>query len=1384
MHGDNTAFGTGGGASSLMLPTITAEIRKQFVPLLYALEGMDNFTGHTYLIELVFSLVRFDACLSTEERTLFVRAFDSVIKRLLANARKTAATRAKLEELQAFLVEIISRCEALQDLCEAHPQHRPPSRKETVADALLGPPVAGPGEGNHQGSDPGGPGTTPGLSDKQMTLQQTLQSSFRRRLAVGIAGARWAAPASLSGVDPSGSPDNLIQVADGLCNHPPTSFYPPQQQQPEQDSHQVSGLPNPSASESTSTCVLRTATARSQSSGTPPDAAVPSPIHPTPDAQQQTGRVASTAEEVWATGFWTLVSGTLPVADVRLLIALLTQSAVNDSLSVSPGSSYVGAHVTSPTSLLKLKRSAVRAPLSLEEMMAENGSPVQWELWVAIQAVLSVLTDGLLNSGDDVLHGSGASRGRRTPLVTDTVSVTTAGRAPVNDSFDIDIGDATSNSRCDPRGTLLPSSHSLNLLQTVFYPSLRNYISNFATLIRVAPALAAQATMAREGLEAARHGDAIQQQQQQLCHTMGSATLSTGVEHNRSTVDLMALTDRAGSPGVGGAAGDLTPNSLLTSSFALPTYVGVLTEGGSEQVRPVDVVLHILVHALQGSLAEHELRNMSTLCNRSDAVADPIGSPQWGRQQPPWIRSNDNFSFTSFESSTLMGPVAHSGQTPAVRDEDSMDLAAVGRTLPYHMLTELYPMLDSVRDALTSVQSIERQLEGEVTLVIFRVLTTVLDCLIPLVSVADYRVSLFYRKWTCDLYRLLQEEELLERLQAILQQISLPEGDVSVVPEPVESSPTAGEERVAAAAAPGSFDAPPSSVVDPTTPSAAVPTKTQSKISKKKNDKKPKKEHPPSVPDSITPPRRSSKPSVPAVVEAAATTKSITAPPSGGKPQRQKGTGTRKVPREKTPTATATLTPAVDVLINPPEECEQQNSGDENAAAMTAAAPGTLLPTPEGDGEPQDKAEKEEYDLIPVPAACQDDAWALVVPGSAVQLLIDGQRLSHCPDPSDIGGNEDFNSRDVTHPTLSTMTTSVTRRSRPKELAHSGGPHVGTAEGLAVRTAHALLDSRTTILPPQNYVMNRLIAATVRGLDTECVPVLRSVFCSAARPSSTVSGLFSAHSVGGGLPGGGATLFPHMRGVHGEPQQDGPHSSQRRCVGSAPVPAPSDAREGVPVADTRTTGDNLGGESLALMHHHRYHYPVVATREDVAQLYLATLAEMEVSLSPHDPIRAALVQNTVDFLLSSVHDGRRARDILDAYLAEVNEERVQLPLVHPVVLVGLDISGSPITIGGPTATPKLTTAATSANSSAFSVTSVRRSPATPQAARAAGAASPHSTAAGPPADALNPATSPHPQMPMIPVVIPSWSSDEDRHLFLTVLETMRQTQIMLHERLE
>ncbi|RNF26156.1 uncharacterized protein Tco025E_01601 [Trypanosoma conorhini] len=307
----------------------------------------------------------------------------------------------------------------------------------------------------------------------------------------------------------------------------------------------------------------------------------------------------------------------------------------------------------------------------------------------------------------------------------------------------------------------------------------------------------------------------------------------------------------------------------------------------------------------------------------------------------------------------------------------------------------------------------------------------------------------------------------------------------------------------------------------------------------------------------------------------------------------------------------------------------------------------------------------------------------------------------------------------------------------------------------SVLIAESLLEGSVEEAPPtRGFVMTRLMAALLRDGSTDKLRHLALASERSTRGAGVVAATpHDSHSTTARKP------VPAMRNTR--------RSTRKKTT--SPYSSPMTTK----LPQTAPETKNAAPQQVSLTL-----YPVLTSVDDVKALYLSVLEDAEVALSPLDPIRAALVQNTVDFLASGMRLPGAAYELLDAYLDDVSIEPIQPPATRRVAL-----DGTPETTRGGGEYPL------PVSDSPFSVTTVRRArqmPSDVPAAIGGKMHTPHSShpiqsRRGGPVD--KDAGAAALRFPLVPKVIPSWNTQEETEQFLMILALLRREYIVLRAEL-
>ncbi|KEG15171.1 hypothetical protein DQ04_00161110 [Trypanosoma grayi] len=600
----------------------------------------------------------------------------------------------------------------------------------------------------------------------------------------------------------------------------------------------------------------------------------------------------------------------------------------------------------------------------------------------------------------------------------------------------------------------------------------------------------------------------------------------------------------------------------------------------SGHVRPIDVVLFCFLRSL---------------INMKSNISSDVASV---------ARADDTDQSTARKSSSEDAAAAFQKEPP---DNAMMNL-------PGRMAAELEVMIKQVQESMASTQALQEQIREEVALLVFRAITITVDLLIPAVQCADRRVMMFYRKWICDLYRLLWEEDLLERFSGLVE-VNIPQTyiDNTLI---------------------GNFFLP---------------------------------------------------------------------------------RGMQATPQCST-------------------SCGRHLSGREGSAVSASKQ------------QHNSTSEQNDYGVILEDGDEEQkcSTLACIAPGNAYSRSARSPVVGSCTTAS-------LNATVTAHPSLFLSTTAAANE------CHHG---FGLFDDPAVLVAESLLeDTSTETPPPCSFVVTRLMAALLRGLDTDRLRHLAPV------PDR------SPHSSAGFTP---STDQP-LSGVRKTPLSV---RTVKKSTRKKIVPSPQRSSPPLPV---KVYSPSLEEKPAGSPQRTRFRYPAVTTADDVKALYCNALLEAEIALSPLDPIRAALVQNAVDYLVSAMHNPKEAYELLDAYLDDVGTEQIQPPATGRAALDGTMDNNCGSSGGGGGGSHSL-----SVPDSPFSVTTVRRVRPMPSDMTLGGGDKIHAhhtshtthvkRSAGVEKDNNSAASM---RLPLIPKVIPSWNSTEEQEQFLVILALLRREYITL-----
>ncbi|GET87797.1 hypothetical protein, conserved [Leishmania tarentolae] len=633
-------------------------------------------------------------------------------------------------------------------------------------------------------------------------------------------------------------------------------------------------------------------------------------------------------------------------------------------------------------------------------------------------------------------------------------------------------------------------------------------------------------------------------------------------------------------------------------------------------------------------------------------------------------------------------------------------------SLPSIMKAELQHLQEQLCSTSRAVRRMEGQVRGELALLLFRLLSIVLDWLMPAVYVADTRVWLFYRKWCCDLYRVLcTDAALLEEFHRLLNQSGLAVSSAAADVRGL-SSPLRGSTRDMN----GSRPAKARSVTRTPTcsPLGGSPSSPGSNMAQ--------------------PPTRLNLSSTLAAVSAADADSS----------------GNHDVSADFVALKGAAAS-TCGTARHPNASCVSPLTGDPSAAtsasiedAFSFILPGSSLSVSVSHKTPpiqpgvlnllaQEEAER------------RGEALAGMASLRAAQALL----------------NDEGTVVPLPCPFLITRLVAATLRGVDANTAESllwvaGQPSTSDAAAGAVVGSGVLVDGRSSRNVDSGTPPNQRAAAAVGAPESragrehrgtggdghvhDAAGVKNEIVLSETHLSHSARRTASKHRLPHHRHHHHSRYPPHHRSISADARVGGRASSatvscytvdsdeddagygdswygvlarrERSRLAPSPLLGPvADNGPGrgtavsvsallpntatrAPFSDLASTGgpQRLSfspqiSEGPTLVHHHRFRYPSVHGYADVAKLYLATLEDAELLLSPHDPVYASLVLSAADLHLHDLRDTATAASLVNTYLVDVGEEHIQGPVWEelPAVVIsdeGGGVSASSINVAG------------------------------------------------------------------------------------------------------
>ncbi|KAG5507621.1 hypothetical protein JKF63_06570 [Porcisia hertigi] len=716
-------------------------------------------------------------------------------------------------------------------------------------------------------------------------------------------------------------------------------------------------------------------------------------------------------------------------------------------------------------------------------------------------------------------------------------------------------------------------------------------------------------------------------------------------------------------------------------------------------------------------------------------------------------------------------------------------------SLPSIMKAELRLLQEKLHNTSRAVQRMERQVRGELALLLFRILSIVLDWLMPAVHVSDVRLWVFYRKWCCDLYRVLcSSDALLEEFHTLLDQRGLAVSSTATGAGDLHGQP--GESRR------GTHGVSPVEAISVRTtdnlgPPQGPPPQAQSPLSGR-----------PPVVRTATADNddhdNSSKVCV-AREGATASTGGAAQPPSLPLHLPQVG-DTLATTNASMEDAFSFILPgtslAVSVLHETPPvqpgvlkllaqgEADLRGEALADMASLRAAQAllnneGTVVPLPRpflitrlvaatlrgisadiaesllwivgqtpalDDSADNDPGGGGKRDTSNVLEESQRDRNASSGMSQKTRCVADpGGRGSRehrkHSDDTCCGGHTDYVKEDEKESVLRGRHRQPSQSHRRSGFHHRSTSADARMGGSAPSAAasHYRVDSEDDDgeYAGQWYgVLERCERGQQRSLPLQGPAIAKNSERRSSYPTGSVP-----------------TVFPHAT-------SHAPFNEHPSTCASQNPSRPSQSLEGP-----------------TLVHHHRFHYPSVHGYADVAKLYLSTLEDAEILLSPHDPVYASLVLSAADLHLHDLRDTATAVALVNAYLVDVSKEHIQGPVWEELLAVATGDGGS----GG--ASPSLKPAADvvgspssacSAPAKGFSVTRARQGNTQGPTSTTESSTAARVATGLPAAASVQSAPAPSQQQrPYVPMVIASWNNEQEKEEFLATLQLLRQMQANL-----
>ncbi|ORC92676.1 uncharacterized protein TM35_000034290 [Trypanosoma theileri] len=1207
---------------SVPIPSVTSMMRNEFLPLMQSLEQSSEILSKTYALELALTLARFDALLKEEERRIFVCVFDSLSRHLLKDLHHFVEVEGLLQQDVLFLKELAERCRMIDHVCTCRTRNNNNSNNNN-------------NNNNNNNSSIGNVSSSGALKENtRSTLipSSSLPDTTSPRVVVDGKGQQTTQDV-VDGVSVNCSFSELQQVFHGNVGNNQQFVQPI-----------ATPLMMTSGSGNVNTNANEVVSNQFNDSLTPANRMFQQqlPLGTIPSRNNNGKQTTSCRRE----DFLDFLMGRLSKSDITSLVDIVfphdsscekNQTPVNSDEKVTS----MGSTQTNNTSFLAEngKNNSNDNPVNQfgnNPQPMETVTPIHFSQKVDDSDCNTQVNDGFKTEEQQGRYSlSPSSTGSRTVnhtalylnMLIETLVFPKSSAAPsLNSSFGSVEEVERNGSSVDVvtnvvdrwrGGNIQPSDLGGRLLEVPSKSALGLLSTVFPSLHNFTEEFRKFAEMvAEEGF-----------------YTSSFRGSGSGGVGGNSTVDSPRDNSRR-MQGVfprSKVSGNGLPLRDNYGDVPHLNITGALMADAGGSIRPADVVFYAFIRSIQ------ELEKDSVV------VITPRGE----------VQKRTKETISTEESTTLRT-----------------------MTIPRQMVMQLELMIKQVQESIAGIQVMQEQIREEVTLLVFRVITTIVDFLIPAVYFVDRRVVLFYRKWMCDMYRLLWEEDLLDRFSALVMN-SIPE-------VPHEISTTA-------------ISLPPNAPVNtPQTRTSATPPNT-----------------------SITPTQGR--------VSVGSSSSGGSRRRSGGK----SGSSVTVTKRTDTPTLPEKEKPKVEV-----EETTKEKEKEKENNMEVYISPGNA------------------YSRASRNSGNGNDSQAFSNAASAlVSSLFFSQVSVADVDPHSFGFFDD--------------------------------PAVLLAESL-------LEDTSTDTPPPRGVLITRLMAALLRGTNTDKLRRLASMQERTVRSRPRKERSPEMQPVV--LRKTASTL----RGRR-QPLRKKNTPSPLKVTPAAPTPPPPLPPPIQPLVGTESKTEATAAAAAQQQQQQqqqqqlRLRYPIVTNVDEVKALYNSALSEAEILLSPLDPIRAALVQNTVDFLVSGLHNVTEAYEILDAYLDDVGGEPIQ-PLVTGRVALDSNSDHSRGGVDG-SGSNNLHSAFNPLNpsDSPFSVISVRRAKAMPSDTIASSGTTGVRGHTSHGSHTMLSKRSAHVDkenssaavmvLPLIPKVIPSWNSKEESEQFFLILSLLRREYISLRNSL-